>query len=100
METIDELKNENNKLKNENIELKTKLEDTIKHLQKYTNGDRHKRYYEKNKDAIKQNGTNYKIKLKEENPDKLKEYAHRAYLKQKEKLKKQKEENKEKDENI
>ena len=34
----------------------------------------------------------YKKKLKETNPDKIKEYAHKAYLKRKEKLKKIKEE--------
>jgi hypothetical protein len=34
-----------------------------------------------------------KKKLKETNPDKIKEYAHRAYLKKKEKEKKLKESN-------
>jgi hypothetical protein len=40
-----------------------------------------------------ENGANYLHKLKEENPDKLKEYRRRAYLKRKEKLEKEKNEN-------
>ena len=39
------------------------------------------------------NSANYLHKLKEENPDKLKEYRRRAYLKRKEKLQKEKDEN-------
>ena len=34
-----------------------------------------------------ENGGNYLQKLKEENPEKLKEYRHRAYQKRKEKMK-------------
>jgi hypothetical protein len=59
--------------------------DLDQRLKKYTNGDNHKRYYEKNKDKIKETGTAYLQKLKTENPDKIKEYSHRAYLIQKEK---------------
>ena len=53
-------------------------------LFKYTNNDRHKRYYEKNKDRIKENAIKYIEKLKVDNPDKLKEYRHKSYLKRKE----------------
>jgi hypothetical protein len=60
--------------------------DLTKRLQKYTNSDGHKKYYEKNKERVKINGSNYLKKLKLENPTKLKEYAHRAYLNRKEKL--------------
>ena len=55
-------------------------------LEKYTNNERHKRYYEQNKDRVKENAKMYLNRLKTENPDKLKEYRHRAYLKRKEKL--------------
>lgn len=86
METIDIIKKENEELKqkilsleNENIELK-------EHLKKYTNGENNKRYYEKNKEKVKQQGSNYLKKLAEENPEKLKEYRRNAYLKRKEKL--------------
>lgn len=58
--------------------LKTKLE-------KYTNNERHRKYYEKNKERVKENAKQYLNRLKEENPDKLKEYRHRAYMKRKEK---------------
>jgi hypothetical protein len=59
--------------------LKTKLE-------KYTNNERHRKYYEKNKERVKENAKQYLNRLKEENPDKLKEYRHRAYMKRKEKM--------------
>lgn len=71
---------ENKKLKNEIIELKEQLK-------KYTYGNTHKRYYEKNKERVKEGGANYLKKLKEENPDKLKEYRRTAYLNKKNKLK-------------
>ena len=71
---------ENEKLKNEIIELKEQLK-------KYTYGNTHKRYYEKNKERVKEGGANYLKKLKEENPDKLKEYRRTAYLNKKNKLK-------------
>ena len=72
------------KLKLENETLKKQLEEIKKHLQKYTNGDNHKRYYEKNKEKVKEKGLNYLKKLKEENPEKLKEYKRSYYLKKKE----------------
>ena len=68
---------ENEKLKQTIIELQNQLS-------KYTNTDRHKRYYENNKDRIKQNAMRYIEKLKIENPEKLKEYRHKSYLKRKE----------------
>lgn len=68
---------ENEKLKQTIIELQTQLS-------KYTNTDRHKRYYENNKERIKQNSMRYIEKLKIENPEKLKEYRHKSYMKRKE----------------
>ena len=62
-------------------------------LKKYTNGDNHKRYYEKHKEKYKELGSNYLQKLKEENPEKLKEYRRTYYLKKKEKDKHDKSEN-------
>ena len=47
-------------------------------LSKYTNTDRYKRYYAKNKERIKQNAVKYIEKLKAENPEKLKEYRHNS----------------------
>ena len=73
-------------LKQENEELKNKIIELEERLKKYTNGDNHKRYYEKNKDKIMETGSNYLKKLKEENPEKLKEYRRTAYQKRKEKL--------------
>jgi len=57
-------------------------------LKKYTNGENHKRYYEKNKEKIKETGASYLEKLKNENPEKIKEYSHRAYINQKKKKEK------------
>jgi predicted oxidoreductase len=65
-------------------ELRTKYEQCKNQLEKYTNNDRHKRYYEQNKDRVKENAKAYLNRLKTENPDKLKEYRHRAYVKRKE----------------
>ena len=65
--------------------LETKQIDLEQRLKKYTNGENHKRYYEKNKEKIKEMGASYIKKLKAEHPEKIKEYSHRAYLNQKEK---------------
>jgi hypothetical protein len=73
-------------ISNLNIEvasLKSYVAELELRLKKYTNGDNHKRYYEKNKDKIKETGSSYLQKLKIENPEKIKEYSHRAYLNQK-----------------
>ena len=83
---MDELQKEIEELKIKNMELEERLK-------KYTNGDNHKRYYEKNKDKIKEQGTTYLKKLKEENPEKLKEYRRNYYLKKKDKMKQQEENN-------
>lgn len=76
---ISELISENERLKKEVNELK-------EHLKKYTFGDNHKRYYEKNKEKVKEGGAKYLQKLKEENPEKLREYWRRAYENRKLKL--------------
>ena len=55
-------------LQKENEELKLKNKELEEKLKKYTNGDNHKRYYEKNKEKIKEHGSNNLKKLKEENP--------------------------------
>jgi hypothetical protein len=73
------------KLNNKIAILQSQNIDLEQHLKKYTNGDNHKRYYEKNKEKIKETGASYLQKLKAENPEKIKEYSHRAYLNQKEK---------------
>jgi hypothetical protein len=76
-----------NKLKQENEELKKKNQELEDKLKIYTNTNRHKKYYENNSDIIKQKAKNYMDKLKEENPDKLKEWRHNAYINRKNKLK-------------
>jgi predicted secreted protein len=76
MEEIDIIKKEVEELKKKNVELEERLK-------KYTNGDNHKRYYKKNKEKVMELGANYLQKLKEENPEKLKEYRRTYYLKKK-----------------
>ena len=73
------------KFNNKILDLKMQNLDLEQRLKKYTNGENHKRYYEKNKEKIKEVGASYLQKMKAENPEKIKEYSHRAYLKQKEK---------------
>jgi len=87
---IETIQMENMQLKELNTTQAKRIEELETRLKKYTNGDNHKRYYEKNKNKIKETGTAYLQKLKAENPDKLKEYSHNAYLRKK--LKKQLEE--------
>jgi len=78
------------KLKLEKMEKYVKeLEDNLK---KYTNNNRHLKYYENNKEVVKERTKNYVEKLKNENPDKLKEWRRNYYLKKKEKKEKKKEE--------
>ena len=69
----------------ENTILKMKIIELEDKLKKYTNGSNHKRYYEKNKEKIKESGSNYLQKLKIENPERLKEYSKRAYENKKKK---------------
>ena len=66
--------------------LEAEIERLKSKLEKYTNNERHRKYYEKNKERVKENAKQYLNRLKEENPDKLKEYRHRAYMKRKEKI--------------
>ena len=76
------------KLEEENESLKNKLKS-------YTAPLRSKNYYENHKEDIKKKVKEYKEKTNyvyEVSPEKKKEYARRAYLNKKEKLKKEKEE--------
>jgi hypothetical protein len=68
----------------ENQRLRLRIQELEERLRKYTNSEGHKRYYEKNKDKVMANASNYLKRLAEENPDKLKEYRKRAYLNRKE----------------
>jgi hypothetical protein len=79
--------NEYNKLKLINEELLKKNKELEEKLKSYTNPERHKRYYEKNSDIVKEKARNYMEKIKETNPEKLKEWRHQAYLNRKAKLK-------------
>jgi hypothetical protein len=84
---MEQLNSENEELKQKLLLLEQENQELREHLKKYTNGDNNKRYYEKNKEKVKEQGANYLKKLSEENPEKLKEYRRNAYLKRKEKLK-------------
>ncbi len=71
---------ENEELKKENEELRQQLN---------TLADSKRKYYEKNKDAVKEKASQRLKKIAVENPEKLKEYRRNAYLKRKEKLEKE-----------
>jgi hypothetical protein len=79
MEEINILKEEIEALKIKNAELEEKLKT-------YTSNHRHKKYYDNNTDVVKQRAKNYMEKIKETNPEKLKEWRHTAYLNRKAKL--------------
>ena len=70
---------ENELLKKKNIELEEKLRS-------YTNTERNKRYYEKNSEKVKEKAKTYMEKIKTENPEKLKEWRHTAYMNRKARL--------------
>jgi len=69
------------KIEEENKELKEKLK-------KYTAPQRHKKYYENNKDVILAKNKEYQVTT-----EKKKEYAKIAYLNKKAKIKKELEQN-------
>jgi hypothetical protein len=79
-EEINKLKLEIEELKNNELEEKLKC---------YTNPERNKKYYEKNSNIVKEKAKNYIEKIKETNPEKLKEWSHNTYLNRKAKLKAQ-----------
>ena len=71
---------ENQLLKEENEKLVKELEETKEHLKKYTAPSYKKKYYENNKDEIKEKHKTY-IPTKEQKQ----KWARTAYLKKKEK---------------
>jgi hypothetical protein len=85
-------------LEEKNSKLEEELQATKAHLKKYTAPTSRKVYYEKNKDKEiqrtkeYQQRTNYKSNY-QATPEQKKEYARRAYLKKKERLQKEKNEN-------
>ena len=87
METeIINFKKENEELKNKIRELEDKLTETEQKLKSYTNSKGHKKYYEENSEIVKEKAKSYMKKIKENNPEKLKEWRHTAYLNRKAKL--------------
>jgi cell division septum initiation protein DivIVA len=83
----EELIEQNKVLIEENEKLKLEIDELNEKLKKYTNSQGHKKYYEKNKNIVMEKSKSYLQKLKEENPDKLKEYRKTAYLNRKNKKK-------------
>lgn len=79
---------------NEKSILEEKIKELTEQLQKYTNSKRHIRYYENHKDEVKERAKTYMEKVKEQNPDKLKEWRKTAYQNRKAKLKAQEDETK------
>lgn len=82
---MDNIPDEITKLREENTKQKQIIQDLETRLKKYTNNQGHKKYLEQHKEQIQTIKNNYLQKLKEENPEKLKEYWRRASQKRKEK---------------
>jgi len=76
---VNKLMIENEFLKKTNLELEEKLKT-------YTNTERHKKYYENNSEKVKEKAKSYMERMKIENPEKLKEWRHTAYMNRKAKL--------------
>jgi hypothetical protein len=68
----------------ENKLLKLKIAELEEKLEKYMS--QHKKYYETNKNIIIEKANTRLKKINEDNPEKIKEYRRRAYLKRKEKM--------------
>jgi hypothetical protein len=78
MEEIETLRRELEELKIKNSILEEKLKTKYKK-------NSHRKYYEANIDLVKERAKKYMEKIKVTHPEKLKEWRHTAYLKQKEK---------------
>ena len=91
---VDEIIRKNKLLEEENKKLQEELNQTKQHLNIYTM--KNKKYYENNKEEHKQRVKEYKEKTNYSanlSCEKKKEYARRAYLNKKDKLKKLEEKN-------
>ena len=80
MDDLETLRRELEELKIKNSMLEDKLKSRYN---KATS--RHRKYYENNSDLVKERAKKYMEKIKLTHPEKLKEWRHTAYLKQKEK---------------
>lgn len=80
---MEELQQENRKLKYLLDDQEKQIEELKMKLKKYTNPQRNKKYYEKNKDKLLEKSKEYHEKLKLENPEHLKEMKRKSYLKKK-----------------
>ena len=76
-------------LRKENDSLKQQVKEHQEQLHVYTKS--YKKYYEEHTQEVKEKAKVYLGKLKETNPEKLKEYRHTAYINRKAKLQSQKE---------
>lgn len=74
----------NEELIKENLLLREENEKLKQLLENYNNS--RKSYYEKNKELVNQKAKERMKKMAQENPDKIKEYAKKAYLNKKSKL--------------
>jgi hypothetical protein len=74
----------NEELIKENLLLREENEKLKQQLENYNNS--RKSYYEKNKELVNQKAKERMKKMAQENPDKIKEYAKKAYLNKKAKL--------------
>jgi hypothetical protein len=78
-------------LQQEVIFLKEELRKTKEHLKKYTAPASGRRYYEKNKEVLREKNKKYKEETNyKPSPEAKKEYNKQAYLRRKEKLQKDK----------
>ena len=91
---VDELINKLKIIEEKNAKLEEELQATKEHLKKYTAPVSRKVYYEKNKVVIKERVKKYnEDKNYKPTPEQKKQYNKQSYLKRKEKLKKEMEEN-------
>ena len=80
-------------IKNQNEKYESYVEAQTKSRKKYAEAQHlaQIKYVEANPEITRQRKLAYMVKLKETNPEKIKQYSHTAYLNKKERLKAQKE---------
>ena len=86
-----DLLSENKTLKDEVERLSKINRELEERISIYTSTHRQKKYYENHTEEVKVRTKQYADRVKETNPDKLKEWRHTAYMNRKAKLQKQSE---------
>lgn len=85
MDKLKEIQKDYDELKNKYNDALKEIQELKEHLKKYTAPERGKKYYQAHKEELIQKTKEYRKKTTPD-PEKIKEYNRRSYLKRKAKL--------------